>query len=225
MILIKKSKEPQKWTEYRSTPGVDYQAIPELVDSLLKEQGYICAYCMRRIPTKDRVYNKDGVTFSETKEDHRVEHIKSRVKHDDLKLNYTNMVICCPGHIGDEPHCDRLKGSEDISSSPLDTMFINTLSYTTDGKIESSNHAYQTEIENILNLNTKLLMLGRKEARDEAIKNVNYLCKKNGTWNKAAIERCLAKYDNMHVNGNKKEYYPYCGIISWYLRKKLKQLS
>ena len=41
MILINKNKEPKEWTEYKSTPGVDYQAIPELVQSLLKEQGYI----------------------------------------------------------------------------------------------------------------------------------------------------------------------------------------
>ena len=40
MILITKNKEPKEWTEYRNTPGVDYQAIPELVQSLLKEQGY-----------------------------------------------------------------------------------------------------------------------------------------------------------------------------------------
>lgn len=60
MILITKNKEPKEWTEYRNTPGVDYQAIPELVQSLLKEQGYICAYCMRRIPQQDKLYKKDG---------------------------------------------------------------------------------------------------------------------------------------------------------------------
>lgn len=120
MILITKNKEPKEWTEYRNTPGVDYQAIPELVQSLLKEQGYICAYCMRRIPTKDKIYKKDGVNFVYTNEDHRVEHIKSREQHDDLKLDYTNMVVCCPGHIGAQDHCDRLKGPKDISFSPID---------------------------------------------------------------------------------------------------------
>ena len=48
MILITKNKEPKEWTEYRNTPGVDYQAIPELVQSLLKEQGY-----MRLLYAKD----------------------------------------------------------------------------------------------------------------------------------------------------------------------------
>lgn len=45
-----------------------------------------------------------------TQEDHRVEHMKCRELHDDLKLEYRNMVICCPGHIGEDDHCDRLKG-------------------------------------------------------------------------------------------------------------------
>ncbi len=78
MIKITKRKEPKEWTEYRNTPGVDYQSIPELVDSLLQEQDYICAYCMRRIPCKDKL----NMTES-TNEDHRIEHILSREKHSD----------------------------------------------------------------------------------------------------------------------------------------------
>ena len=92
MILIKKNPEPRKWLEYRSTPGVDYQSIPELVDSLLEEQGYICAYCMRRIPSKDRLYKRDGKTFVHTNEDHRIEHILSRENHDDKKFEYGTLL-------------------------------------------------------------------------------------------------------------------------------------
>mgnify|MGYP006975028538 CR=1 FL=1 len=40
MILITKNKEPKEWTEYRNTPGVDYQAIPELVQSLIPQHYY-----------------------------------------------------------------------------------------------------------------------------------------------------------------------------------------
>lgn len=233
MILINKNNEPKEWTNYRMTPGVDYQAIPELVDSLLKEQGYICAYCMRRIPIKDRLYNKSGTDYRMTDEDHRVEHMKSRENHDDLKLDYSNMVICCPGHIGDEDHCDRLKGSKDISFSPHDPAFIDTLSYTSEGKIVSSNAKYQREIEGLLNLNTKLLVRGRKAVRDEVIRNLNHICKNNGNWNKATISDYLRKYESMYAVERQKEdgqterrleHYQYCGIISWYLRKKLKQL-
>ena len=92
MILIQKKSEPKEWQEYRCTPGVDYQSIPELVDALLEEQGYICAYCMRRIPHKDRLYKKDGINYVLTDEDHRVEHIQSRENHDDKKLDYSNKI-------------------------------------------------------------------------------------------------------------------------------------
>ena len=111
MILINKNQEPKEWTEYCSTPGVTYQSIPELVDALLKEQGYICAYCMRRIPTKDKIEGKL------TSEDHRIEHIKCRENHEDLQLKYNNMLICCPGHIGEDEHCDRKKGNQERSMS------------------------------------------------------------------------------------------------------------
>ena len=99
MKKIAKSKEPKEWTKYRLTPGVKYSPIPELREALLKEQGYLCAYCMRRIPTKD----------SNSDETSRIEHVKSRKNHPELQLDYSNMVICCPGAIGDGVsfHCDK----------------------------------------------------------------------------------------------------------------------
>lgn len=221
MILIRKNSEPKEWQEYRCTPGIDYQSIPALVDSLLEEQGYICAYCMRRIPCKDRLYKKDGITFTLTDEDHRVEHILSRENHEDKKLVYSNMVICCPGHIGDEEHCDRLKGSNDITFSPLDRNFIATLSYKTDGGIVSSNKQYDKEINDILNLNTKLLKENRKNTW-EAVKKE--LIAQNGgkPWNKAILSKYVEKYSSLNKQSKK---IPYCGVVLFFLQKKLKQLG
>lgn len=213
MILITKNKEPKEWTEYRITPGVDYQAIPELVQSLLKEQGYICAYCMRRIPQKDRLYKKDGNNYVLTTEDHRVEHIKSRELHDNLKLEYTNMVICCPGHIGAEDHCDRLKGAQDISFTPLDQQFISTIKYNSDGTITSTNEVYNREINDTLNLNTELLKRNRKAMLTEVITQINVSCKKGKSWDKKTLEGYLSKYSEKHLEkdeeGEKEKYYPY----------------
>ena len=176
MIKITKDKEPKAWTEYRNTDGADYKSIPELVESLSHEQGYICAYCMRRIPCKDVISN----------EDHRIEHILSREKHQDRKLDYNNMVICCPGHIGNEDHCDRLKKSKDISFSLFDENFIANLSYRTDGEIVSSNNLYNREINEVLNLNTSLLKANRKESWNSVVKE---LLKHKGdkSWNKAIL--------------------------------------
>ena len=229
MILITKNKEPKEWTKYKSTPGVDYQAIPELVQSLLKEQGYICAYCMRRIPTKDKIYRKDGVNFVYTNEDHRIEHIKSRELHDDLKLDYTNMVVCCPGHIGTQDHCDRLKGPKDISFSPIDKQFIETIRYSSKGEISSTNDVYNNEMKDVLNLNTELLRKNRRSMLTEVINKINSTCRKGKSWDKKILERFLKKYSEKHSEedeeGTKEKYYPYCGIIIWYLQKKLQALD
>lgn len=223
MIKIAKGREPKEWTEYRNTPGVDYQSIPELVESLLKEQGNICAYCMRRIPHRDKLYNKDGTNYVLTVEDHRIEHILSRDNHPDKKLDYNNMVVCCPGHIGDEDHCDRLKGSNDISFSPLDSVFISTLSYKTDGEIVSSDKQYNKEINEVLNLNTKLLKLNRKQSWEIVVKEL--VAKNKGKQlNKTQINQFIAKYSSMHNKDGQMKYIPYCGVVLYNLNKKLRKL-
>lgn len=224
MIQIKKNPEPRKWLEYRSTPGVDYQSIPELVDSLLEEQGYICAYCMRRIPCKDRLYKRDGKTFVHTNEDHRIEHMLSRENHDDKKLDYSNMVICCPGHIGNEDHCDRLKDNKDISFSPLDANFIATLSYKMDGAIVSSIESYDKEINEVLNLNTPILKENRKNFW-EAVKKELIVQKGEKSWNKAILSKYIKKYSSKTRKDGKIKLTPYCGVVLFFLQKKLKQMT
>jgi uncharacterized protein (TIGR02646 family) len=224
MILIKKDSEPREWKEYRNTPGVDYQSIPELVDSLLEEQGYICAYCMRRIPCKDRLYKRDGKTFVFTNEDHRIEHMLSRENHDDKKLDYSNMVICCPGHIGNEDHCDRLKENRDISFSPLDCNFIATLSYKIDGSIVSSNESYNKEINEVLNLNTPILKESRKNAW-EAVKKELIAQKGEKPWNKSILFKYINKYSSKTRKDGKLKLIQYCGVVLYFLQKKLKQMT
>lgn len=224
MILIKKNSEPREWLKYRNTPGVDYQSIPELVDSLLEEQGYICAYCMRRIPCKDRLYKKDGKTFVLTNEDHRIEHMQSRENHEDKKLDYSNMVICCPGHIGNEEHCDRLKDNKDITFSPLDANFIATLSYKMDGAIVSSNESYDKEINEVLNLNTPILKENRKKIW-EAVKKELIAQKGEKSWNKAILSKYIKKYSSKTRKDGKFKLTPYCGVVLFFLQKKLKQMT
>ena len=71
MRKINKNPEPKEWTAYHLAPGVNYQSIPELRSSLLEEQDYVCAYCMRRIPVRD----------SNSYETARIDHILCREKH------------------------------------------------------------------------------------------------------------------------------------------------
>lgn len=99
---IRKSAEPKEWTEYKNIPGVQFSGIPALQESLYREQGYLCAYCERRIPVRDKM----------STEDHRIEHWHCRDKYPDEVFSYGNLLMCCPGQIGGgESHCDVRKGN------------------------------------------------------------------------------------------------------------------
>ena len=54
MILIKKNRIPSSLVEYKRTINASFDNLPREVKdrlrtSLLKEQGYICAYCMKKL--------------------------------------------------------------------------------------------------------------------------------------------------------------------------------
>lgn len=102
---IRKSAEPKEWTKYKNIPGVQFSGIPALQESLYREQGYLCAYCERRIPVRDKM----------STEDHRIEHWHCRDKYPDEVFSYGNLLMCCPGQIGGgESHCDVRKGNDII---------------------------------------------------------------------------------------------------------------
>lgn len=207
MKKIVKFPEPREWEEYRNTPNATYKSIPELRDSLYKEQGYICAYCMRRIPCKD----------PNSTENHKIEHIQCRDNYAIRSLDYSNMIMCCPGNIGGSGlHCDSSKGNQDISFTPFDDHFIDTLSYNSkDGHIKSSNKKYDQEINEILNLNNYLLRINRKNTLDGVLR---VLMKYN--YSKSYMTRILKKWESKDEEGKFPEY---CGIVVYYLKKKLSQ--
>ena len=193
MRKINKGQEPKEWTAYRLTPGVSYQAIPELRQALLEEQGYICAYCMRRIPCQD----------ANSGETSRIDHIKCRDRWPELGLSYNNMVLCCPGAITDDFHCDKRKDNRDISFSPFDDDFINTLKYgTKDGRMQSTNADWDQEINEVLNLNNALLKSNRAEV-------INAVCH-------AFAKDAMEKWNNKDAEGRLK---PYCGIVVWFMKR------
>ena len=206
MIQINKGKEPVEWTEKKATPGfTEYEPIPELRDALLIEQGYICAYCMRRIPAKD--IKVDATS--------KIEHIKSQEDRPDLQLNYTNMAICCPGNLNNEAHCDKLKGSNSVSFNLHTQALQKSIEYASkDGFIRSTNTTWDKEMNELLNLNHKMLKANRKEALWGVIENLNTV-----TWSTQAINFKLNQWRQLHAEG---KYFEFCGIIIWYLEKKLK---
>jgi uncharacterized protein (TIGR02646 family) len=209
MIKITKRAEPREWTEKKATPNFTYEATPELREALLEEQGYICAYCMRQIPAHD----------PNRQETSKIDHLKSRKLFPDLQLDYSNMVICCPGNIDSEQHCDTLKKENSISFR-MDDNLQNSITYSTnDGSIKSSNSSWDTEINKILNLNHRLLKANRKETLEGVIEVLATLEKDK--WTKSQLNSKIKQWSEFDKNDKLK---PYCGIIIWYLQKKIKQL-
>ncbi|MCM1140059.1 MAG: hypothetical protein NC453_15945 [Muribaculum sp.] len=212
MIKVDKTKEPASWTKHRLTPGAKYEATDDLRASLLKDQGYICAYCMRRIPVKDNGTNESS----------RIEHIKPQsVIPQEETMGYGNMVICCPGASvstdNDLTHCDRHKGETQMSLSPLDKNFIDTLSYGNDGAIKSSSNQWDSELNTILNLNLDILKRNRKKVLEDLIRTL-----KSKGWDKTNLEKIYMAFSTKDKEGKRKEY---CGIVLWYVAKKLRQMT
>lgn len=212
MIRIEKTKEPNSWTAHRLTEGAKYEATSDLREALMADQGYICGYCMRRIPVQDKG----------TAETTRIEHVVPQsVLSREEAMDFRNMIICCPGAITStsekECHCDRHKGEKPISFTPFDENFIDTLSYKNDGAIISSNPIYNREINDVLNLNEGMLKANRKAVQKQLIESLG-----KHAWKKGDIEKILKIYRGRDASGRKKEY---CGVIISYLTKKLRQFS
>ena len=206
MIRINKGAEPRAWTEKKNTPGfTEYIPIPELREALLKEQGFICAYCMRRIPINDP-------NIAETS---KIEHLKSRADRPDLQLSFSNMVVCCPGNIDNKSHCDKLKGGKNVNFDFFDSALQNSISYSTnDATIDSSNYKWNKEINELLNLNHSRLKQNRKNTLDGIIEAI-----KLKGWKSFNLNKKLHNWSNQDNQGKLK---PYCGIVIWYLEKKLR---
>ena len=199
MILIEKGSEPNAWMRYRLTQGVEFRAIPELKDSLLKEQGYLCAYCMARI-------DKDHM---------KVEHFKPQSLYPQDIFDYGNLLACCLGKTQEESHCDTSKGNAEISLSPLEPSCVNTLSYESGtGAIKSSNEDYNHDLDT-LNLNAHIIKRNRLKVLQgviQALQSVGF--------NPGAIRRLLKRWDSVDEEGKRK---PYCGIVVYFLEKTLKK--
>jgi len=150
-----------KWVNSGLPQTLSYANIPadalaELRETLLREQGYLCAYTMIRIPSSNKGH---------------VEHIWPRSRAPAKELEYTNMVYCFPG-AGTErcafgAHCkDDFEVTNDNFVAPThracETRFGYELSGEVKASIESDSAAIQTVA--MLNLNHKQLVALRQAA-------------------------------------------------------------
>ncbi|MCI8337061.1 MAG: TIGR02646 family protein [Lachnospiraceae bacterium] len=216
MLYIQKGKEPVSLTRYKKQKHAYFDGFPEKDDireRLLEEQGYLCAYCMRRIDIRHM----------------KIEHWYSENKLSDAKrLDYRNMLGSCIGHIDGTDGkkadtCDAAKKGKVIVVNPQDKSTLRTIKYRSSGEIYSEDKVINGDINETLNLNSKehLLILNRKQLLRQVIAELSDM-QNRGIWGKRILERVKQKYMEKDGMGRKKEY---AGVAIWYIDRKLKNVN
>lgn len=123
MRYIQKKEEPNSLTEYRKNRNAYFDSFSgkdDIREALLKEQGYLCGYCMRRIKDK-----------KETKIEHIVP--QSTLKEDERQaLDYKIMLGVCYGNCkkgrgAEALICDAHRGNKDLNVNPFDKRCIEAI--------------------------------------------------------------------------------------------------
>jgi len=207
MKYIKKSKEPNSLTQYRQQQAAYYDGYPqkdELRDSLLKEQKYICCYCMQRI-SKDKM---------------RIEHWSSQSEFPAQQLIYTNLLGACSGNERQPEnlqHCDVRRKNIPLKINPTISTCDILIKFKANGEIYSDDTDINKDLNITLNLNYQTIVKNRKTVLDTAYEKLGIY---KGTWSKELLQREIDKWESEY----NEKYQPYCQIVIYQLKKKLTKL-
>ena len=209
MRNIIKGAEPKSLETHRCSSYAHYDNFADkqnLRESLTTEQQGLCCYCMSRI------------TASSDKM--KIEHWQSQDNYPERQLEYSNLLGSCLGGEGKPPkhqHCDTRKRSLDFKLNPADPLHDveRVILYDSDGTIRSTDPAFENELNEILNLNHAIL----KNNRKAVLRGILETLPKDGNWNNSLLEKQLAQWNsNAEV-----ELAPYCQVVIYWLRKRLKR--
>lgn len=244
MIYITKGREPAELVKYKKNGcsdtdfGFDGVNMPKAVvrTQLLKEQGYLCAYCMRRLI-----------------DDHtkvKIEHYEPRNSVNEL--DYNNLLAVCNGDVELQQKtltkvrrvscvpmtCDSAKDNTKISISPLDKVAMEWILYN-DGRISIDKSCPQyddyTKDLDVLNLNYELTALYSREkipgnlirARAALYRELKNSFKKACTkGTKKAVRDYMKKIERLSKNKNANgEYIEFVGVYQYFVKKHQKYLA
>lgn len=167
--------------------------INRLRNHLLKEQGYICCYCMSRI----------NIDHS------HLEHFWPKSIFQDIDMEYSNMLASCEGDYKREDHCGHRKGDwfDPDMVIPTKTEIEKMFSYSIDGKIHhtgtNKDARLQKDMIHNFGLDSFNLERNRKMAiqASEVYDDVDYT--------QAEIDAFIDYYNNKQDG----EFIPYCKAI------------
>lgn len=211
MRNIRKNHEPRCLTQYRCQANADYNNFngkQDLRDSLISEQGGICAYCMQRIQS-----TAGGM---------KIEHWQCRDNYSSKQLDYGNLLGVCLGGKGqkkDGQHCDTSKENKDLCRNPANPAHNveAVIRYLGDGRIKAEDEIFDREINEVLNLNHPFLVNNRKSV----LKGFQKSLERTGNLGAASIQRKIAEW-SQPAGGNLE---PFCMVVAYWLRKKLARIG
>lgn len=223
-----KSSGPWKSISVGDTKAIrdTFDSLPkdEIRRSLLEEQHYLCAYCMRRI-------EDNGLKTS-------IEHWYPLSKDKDKALDYKNMLAVCDGGknwTGTGKKilcCDAFKSdTAELTVSPLSKIQMDRISYGTDGFIKTVPE--DIDIDN--DLTTKLQLNGLwksgkfiadtstgivKARRDVYLQYKKFIRKldNEGRCTSVNVQKKIAEIENAQHR------VEYAGVLLFFLKKKYRSL-
>jgi len=164
MKYIIKQQEPLDFINWKANANDDWLPTFAILSdpekkivhtALMKEQGYLCCYCERRLRDKDS----------------HIEHFKPQNNPDVDPLDFANMLCSCQNQLlkGEPRHCGNLKGGwfdPILLISPFDANCETKFRYKLDGSISPADPNDNAAKETIdrLGLNISKLRAMREQA-------------------------------------------------------------
>lgn len=215
MLYIKKKIEPQELTQAKRDGLESYDEMSTDVKNairkqLAEEQGYLCAYCMRRM-------RLDTMQI----EHYIAQHPKEGDYHPALTIDYSNMLGVCPGNKGEGLltkylTCDQHRQNKPLTVDPRNADSVALVLYRANGEIYSKDSSVNDDLQKTLNLNCREVYLpeNRKAALD-ALKKKIYADCKNKSATKAYFQRLYTSLSSRDILDE------YLGILLSYLQKRI----
>lgn len=206
MKYIPKNQEPEELKTFKSKINDDWHPTwkefqnPEkkqVHQILLKEQGYICCYCGRKISIAQS----------------HIEYFKPKGLYPQLTFEYGNLIVSCEKDTEESPpaiHCGHQKDEwfdKKLLVSPLLKNCVNFFRYAEDGQILSSDDinkkkAAETTIDK-LGLNTPKLRKRRRAAIEAILPILDNVTQDE-------IRRLMNGFENLNSD---EQYTEFCFVI------------
>ena len=220
MKKIVKLVELNSFIKHRTKEHSNFDNIPtntkeQLRQNLLLEQGYLCCYCMKRIPES----NPPNI---------KIEHFSCQADNQHFQLTYSNLLASCTGNEGQtkiKQTCDTKKGNSMLAINPISNHpnCESLFKFNADGEISSliENEDINRQINEVLNLNMQTLKDNRREIYLEVQKNVENESRKLGS--KKLKLSYFEKEKDKWLTRSENKFKPFCMVAVYYLNKKIRQ--